>query len=184
MTASGRQLVFNTGADRLKIRLPSAEELASGLWKQANWTGPAYDTARPRSYNKQLLLPPSALSRTVTSGVLPPYTGYHVIQLLATHYPDGSTLAADLQLYVRTVSQDATVTHDPFRGTLLFTSTVPLRFPTDRELRDPAWRLANWHGAEYGADPLDFSRPAISARVLLRARSTSLPIASSTWRVI
>jgi hypothetical protein len=103
VTASGRQLVFNTGADRLKLRLPSGEELANGVWKTQNWTGPAYDTARPRSYNKQLLLPPSALSRTATSGALPPYTGYHIIPMLATHYPDGSSLAADLQLYVRTV---------------------------------------------------------------------------------
>ena len=152
VTASGRQLTFNTGADKFKLRLPTGDELASAAWKAANWTGPDYTS--PNSYNKQLQLPPSSMARTVTTGKLPSYTGYHILPLLSTHYADGALLAADLQLYIRAVVPDVTVSFDLARGTLLFSADDPwrLQFPTERELRDVNWRFANWHGEPYSID--------------------------------
>jgi hypothetical protein len=152
VTASGRQLTFDTGADKFKLRPPTNDELASAAWKAQNWTGPAYTT--PNSYNKQLLLPPSSMARTVTSGALPSYNGYHILPLLSTHYADGALLAADLQLYIQAIIPDVTVSFDLARGTLLFSASDPwkLQFPTERELRSVDWRAASWHGEPYNID--------------------------------
>ena len=158
VSASGRQLTFDTGRDYMRLKLPTGDQLASSSWRQANWTGRSYDPNAPRSYNKQLPLSPNELSRTQTTGTTPPYVGYHVFQLAGKHYTNGTALATALQVYIRSIVTDATVTFDTDVGKLLFSSTAwTLRFPSDRELRDVNFRT-NWHGVEYDiTDPQSFN---------------------------
>ena len=152
VTTANRGFVFNTGNDLWSLQIPSDAELRSASWKAANWPSDwAYDTANPASYNASLrIASPTALARQVTVPALPATLYATAITLQSAQYATGTALAAALKTVLEgATAAGAAVAFDTGLGTLTVTAPTGwrLQFPTERELRDPNWRAANWDSA-------------------------------------
>jgi hypothetical protein len=148
VTAANRVLTFNTGAAWMTLELPSDAELRDPAWKAANWTGADYSVLAPASYNASLRIPAaSTFAVSTATPTLPPTTYALSLPLAKAQYNTGTLLATALQTALVTAAgAGAAVAFDTSLGTLTFTAPSGwlFQFPTDRELRDPSWRTANW----------------------------------------
>jgi len=166
--ASTATVTYSNGAltfhDRLaggpaRYLLPSGQQLRGPTWKATVWDPaqllwrPRYDIANPMDLNRSLGL-------SWGTQYLSPFRTGQLQSKVASILPvpvgqySGASLAAALQSLLQT----ATVGFDT-EGRLTVTSTVPLQFPTDAELRDSAWRGAHWDAYDELQQPYDTTYP-------------------------
>jgi hypothetical protein len=146
----------------LHYLLPSGRQLRDPTWKATVWDPaqllwrPRYDIANPMDLNRSLGL-------SWGTQYLSPFRTGQLQSKIASILPvpvgqySGASLAAALQSLLQT-KVTATVGFDS-EGRLTVTSTVPLQFPTDAELRDSAWRGLHWDAYDELQQPYDTTYP-------------------------
>jgi hypothetical protein len=215
VTASGRSLEVDTGSDAALLRLVSDSELDGEDWRSRGTA-----IVAPLSFNRRLGIQPGGpLQRISRTPRLPPplVRGAQVLYALYAERSSGKTssivanlsiltggraevettlagLARHLESHLRYWLRGVTVTARG--GGLAFdtgSDDVALRLVSDSELRDAAWRAANWPAVGFDVEaPRSYNRslgvpsgstparsftlapPASAARSLLRRRAAWL----------
>jgi hypothetical protein len=134
-----------------RMYIPTAADLASSTWKAQQLGRPDVHPGSTYDYNRYLTAPDGYLNSFVVTNSLPTVyrTSCRVAQLALGYY-DGVGFASAVIVAIQTVFSQATASY--VEPNLTIDTGVANReffFPLADQLRDPAWKAANWFGAAY-----------------------------------
>jgi hypothetical protein len=137
----------DTGNTAVLLYIPTPQEVQSGTWRDANWSGPAYDVNNATMYTGLTQWGDRVYAKTfLVQSILGVYQNtFGAIVQLNPNFYTGSTFAAELQRVL-----GGTVTFNENSGTLTIDSGDPgtkWKFPSADNLRNKAWKDANWINA-------------------------------------